>query len=115
MRLNLSSLDVDPIRINFDRLIRFSEQSGVMIGSKNDNHQFHILRQTILKGCGVDISSTEPHITLMHPRNSTCTDEIFKKISQVNIPKSVIFKEISLIQQTDGSKWKILETFQMKK
>lgn len=115
VKLNLSSLDVDSMKINFDHLIRFSQQNGVMISSKTNNHEFNHLRQLVLKGCNAEINHSEPHITLMHPRNSICTDEIFKDIRKVKIPESVIFKEISLIQQVDGNKWKILETFQMKK
>ena len=113
IKLNLSLLDEDSISINFDRLIRSADQNGVMIGAKHDNHQYHHLRQVILKGCDLPITFPDPHITLMHPRNSICTDEIFNEIRKIKIPESILFKEISLIQQTDGSEWKILETFQM--
>lgn len=103
VKLNLSLLDEDSISINFDRLIRSSDQNGVMIAAKYDNHQFHHLRQVILKGCDADIHYPEPHITLIHPRNSICTDKILNEIRKIKIPESILFKEISLIQQIDGN------------
>lgn len=114
VKFNLSTLDIDSVKIHLDRLIRFSEQRGVMITAKR-NDQFHKLRQIILKDCDIMNTYGNPHITLMHPRNSCCTDEIFKEIIKLKIPESIIFKEISLIQQTDGHAWQVLESFPMKK
>ncbi|KFC19650.1 2'-5' RNA ligase family protein [Chryseobacterium sp. FH1] len=113
IKINISQLDLDSIRINFDQLMRFSNQKGVMISAKHDNHQYHYLRQAILKDCNIPLTFPYPHITLMHPRNSTCTDEIFDEIKKIKIPESILFKEFSLIQQTDDNEWELLETFQM--
>jgi 2'-5' RNA ligase len=110
---NLRSLNLGRIRVNFDKLIRFSDQNGVMITAEEDNEQYHNLRRIILKGCDIPINFPEPHITLMHPRSSTCTDGIFNEIRKMNIPKSILFKEISLIQQTDGAKWETLNIFKI--
>ena len=50
----------------------------------------------------------------MHPRNSTCTDNIFGQIEKVGLPTKLKFKKISLIEQKDGGQWKILQEFEFK-
>jgi 2'-5' RNA ligase len=52
-----------------------------------------------------------PHITLMHPRNSTCTDEIFEELKKLKFALTMKFDRISLIEQVNNGKWKILENF----
>lgn len=57
----------------------------------------------------------EPHITLMHPRNSNCTDKIFEIIENVNLPTQLNFKTISLIEQINGRQWTVLKIFYLMK
>ena len=49
----------------------------------------------------------------MHPRNSVCTDEIFRQIQQIEFPKTLAFSKISLIEQQDGNKWQVIEEFNL--
>jgi 2'-5' RNA ligase len=50
-----------------------------------------------------------PHLTLIHPRNGVCTDEIFADISATFLaPFRYTFREILLIEQEDGSVWNVL-------
>ena len=55
----------------------------------------------------------EHHITLMHPRNSICTDEIFKNIQETDLPSSLTFDNISLIEQVDGGEWQTLKVYKL--
>jgi len=48
----------------------------------------------------------------MHPRNSTCTDQIFDTIKQISLPQRLLFTKISLIEQKIGKKWHILSEFE---
>ena len=102
---NLRSLKWQPITIQFDQVIRFENGKGVLLPGAINNNEFHQLRQKVLQGLVNPVRQHLPHITLMHPRNSTCTDEIFEIIRKVNLPVSLRFKTISLIGQIDGGQW----------
>lgn len=111
--LKLKNTTLEAITINFGSPIRFSNENGVLIEAIGDNLQFHNLRKNILNGHIEKAKIQEPHITLMHPRNATCTDEIFSFIAQASLPTQIRFDKISLIQQEMGMKWHILEEFKL--
>ena len=71
------------------------------------------LRSQILHGIIETPRNHEPHITLMHPRNSTCTDDIFQQISKVILPAVITFEKISLIEQIGQEPWKIIQEFDL--
>jgi 2'-5' RNA ligase len=110
---NIKSLHLGSIFIHLDRVVRFSDGKGVMIHADEINPGYHHLRQLVLKNIGFEIKFPQPHITLMHPRNSTCTDEIFGEINKISIPKTLFFTEISLIEQEADNEWKIIRTFKI--
>ncbi len=110
---NLKSLDEKVLEIKFDRILRFSDEKGVLIFSSKKNSEYQNLRKLILKDLNSEIRLPEPHITLMHPRNSTCTNKIFEEITKIDFPKSIKFGKISFIEQKNGGKWKILEEFKL--
>lgn len=113
IRTNIKSLHLGSILIHLDRVVRFSDGKGVMIAADESNSGYHHLRQLVLEGLGFEIKFPQPHITLMHPRNSTCTDEIFSEINKINFPKTLFFTEISLIEQKGYGEWKIIDTFKI--
>ncbi|HCT22523.1 MAG TPA: hypothetical protein DIW54_03980, partial [Chitinophagaceae bacterium] len=112
---NLKKLEVPAISISFGRVIRFDNGKGVMLPDLGDNESFHQLRTKILTGVVETIRRPEPHITLMHPRNSSCTDAIFSIIQAVSFPTRLIFHEISLIVQINGGQWRIVEKYLLNK
>jgi 2'-5' RNA ligase len=107
----LTVLNHGLITIDFRKATRFSEGKGVLLPSRGDNKSFQELRATILAGLTGKRRMHEPHITLMHPRNSTCTDEIFEQIEKFILPGRLTFRKISLIEQADGNKWEVLREF----
>ncbi len=109
----LKSLNFKSVALNFNKIIRFSGGKGLMIPTDETDLQYHYLRHHILKDLHIELQFPRPHITLMHPGNSTCTDEIFNEINEVIFPASIIFNKVSLIEQVEGSKWEIIETFQL--
>ena len=108
---NLESLTDICISIEFGEVLRVSDGKGVLLPGKGDNDEFRELRKQILHGLNIDPMRQEPHITLMHPRNSTCTDHIFEEIQKIKIPSHLEFNHISLIEQKDGGPWEVLRNF----
>ena len=112
--LNLEQLQFKCFPIDFGKVERFSQGKGVLLPAIGDNEVFQKLRSTVLKGIINQPRKHEPHITLMHPRNATCTDEIFESIPKNSFPQQITFYEISLIEQEIGEKWQILKTYKLR-
>jgi len=110
---NLRQLKTNPISITFDDVKRFSEGKGVLIPAKTENSSFDILRNIVLNGVIENPRKQEPHITLLHPRNSTCTNAIFEEIKNIPFPKQLTFDTISLIEQELGKKWNTIAEFKL--
>ena len=101
------------ITINFGPPVRFSNGKGVLIPAIGDTDQFQKLRELILRRVSIDQGNPKPHITLMHPRNSTCTDRIYEQIQNTKFPNKLAFRKISLIEQDEKNKWKILKEYEL--
>lgn len=110
VQYNLEQLIFPAITIRFDKPVRFNEGKGVLLPALDENTSFQELRKAVLNGIKKQPRDHSPHITLMHPRNSSCTSEIMEEILLAALPSSVTFDNISLIEQVNGGKWKpILE------
>jgi uncharacterized FAD-dependent dehydrogenase len=108
---NLQQLKHPPITIGFGPAIRFSEGKGVLLPAIDGREKFMQLRRLVLQGV-TDIPRVhEAHLTLLHPRNATCTDAIFAQVQQAPLPMQIPFDTISLIEQVDGGPWNLLEQF----
>lgn len=105
----LSHLSISNFELTLGKPARFYEGKGVFIPVADTNNNFLHLRQYILP----KNREMEPHITIMHPRNSTCTDEIYQQILKTAIPFQVSITSISLIEQEIGQQWNILQTFEL--
>ena len=109
---NLGSIILPgPLRIEFGPVERFEDGKGVLLPGLIGNPGFDDLRKAVLTGI-IDIPRNHrPHITLMHPRNSCCTDEIFRQIRVVALPIVLNFDTVSLIEQEQWGPWKVVEHF----
>jgi len=109
---NLAELSVEAgcITVHFGPPERFSDGNGVLIPAIGENQSFQDLRKLILGG---EARRHEPHITLMHPRNSTCSDDIFEQIKNAALPTQITFRKVSLIEQDDGGVWKVLKEVEL--
>ena len=68
--------------------------------------QFDELRNDLLR-IGTSLPRKHsPHVTIVHPRNGICTDEIFAKILEQIHPFKTTLNEIALIEQCDGGPWR---------
>lgn len=111
---NLKTLkEASPLKINFDQIERFEDGKGVWLPASIEDNKFYRLRTKILKGVIDDPRQLRPHVTLMHPRNSVCTDKIFEQLKMYELPSELIFDEISLIEQKSGGQWVTIEKFKI--
>jgi len=110
---NLTSQVLPKISICFGKVTRFSEGNGVLLPVNDNLHSFRTLRSQVLHGIIEAPRNHEPHITLMHPRNSICTDEIFQQIIKINLPTIITFGKVSLIEQVEQEPWKIIQEFDL--
>lgn len=114
VKVNLSRLNGSSFVLELGKPERFSYGKGVLLPVIKNNYEFQKLRINILTGIIDKPRTNEPHITLMHPRNSTCTDEIFEKIQKMKFPDNIRINKISLIEQNIGECWNILEEYDLK-
>jgi hypothetical protein len=111
---NLEKLEHDAITIAFGNAVRFANGAGVLLPAISSLDAYHNLRGEILQYIINKPGTPEPHITLLHPRNSLCTDEIFEQIKRYSLPAAITFSTISLIEQEPGMKWQILREFELR-
>ena len=100
--------------LQFDKPARFDDGKGLVLAALPNQEVFFALRAGILKGLVTEPRKPMPHITLIHPRNGICTNEIFQQVLQNDLPRKFHFDQISLIEQVNGRPWKILREFQLK-
>lgn len=110
----LTNVDHSYISMQFGPAVRFSDGKGVLLPAIDNSEQFQKLREVLLLGTIPNPRKHQPHITLMHPGNSTCTDSLFEQIIRYKLPGRLVFTSISLIEQEERSKWKILRVFDLK-
>ena len=113
VKANLLQLKTEPIEISFGLPIRFATGNGVLLPATGPNTVFQELRKQVLKGAIDRPRLHEAHITLMHPRNSTCTDSIFQAIEKTALPSVLTFNKISLITQVNDRPWQVLATYEL--
>jgi len=113
IKSNLVLLKQVAIHIKFGKIERFDNGKGLFLPATNDNEEFDYLVSQVLSGIIDNPRKQKAHITLMHPRNSTCTDNIFKQVGTMNLPTKLNFKKISLIEQKDDGQWQVLQEFNL--
>ncbi len=73
---------------------------------------FRSLRKYLLNSDRV--RDHKPHVTLIHPRNGKCTDNIWETLRSRIEPFTYTFHELSFILQQDGGVWQTARTFPLK-
>lgn len=109
---NLEQLDFPAFSIPFNSPIRFDNGKGLLLPALDDS-TFQELRKMVLKGIISQPRIHTPHLTLMHPRNSTCTDLLYKEILTINLPDRFHFNKVSLIEQVNGGIWTIKKEWRL--
>lgn len=93
--------------------MRFHEGQGVMLPAQEPCTAYHDLRKKILKEVSGNPRHAAAHLTLMHPRNATCTEQTWEEINRLPLPVALTFSKISLVRQVDDQVWELLEEFEM--
>ena len=110
---NLNNQSPTEIAIEFGRVTRFDNGKGLLLPATIDSTEFYELRRQVLVGLTENPKKQEPHITLIHPRNAACTDNIFEQINKINLPTKFKFKKVSLIEQINSAEWNVLQEFEL--
>lgn len=87
----------------------------VYLPGNDINGDFRVLRSFLLAGQSDQVRDHAPHITLIHPRNGKCTDEIWTEIETEIKPFVYTFSEASIILQSNGGVWETLQSFPLAK
>jgi len=114
VRHNLQHIRQAPITIHFGSPERFSDDKGALLPALNPFISFQELRASVLEKGVEDLRQHQPHITLMHSRNSVCSNKLFAQILLADFPQQITFDNLSLIEQKDQQPWRVLETYQLK-
>lgn len=109
---NLYRLRYSPVHLRLAKPVRFDNGNGVLLPAISD---CQALRKEVLSGIFETPGIQRLHITLMHPRNSCCTDRIFESISNTIFPTEIVLNKLSLIEQIDNNKWQVLDEFALNK
>jgi 2'-5' RNA ligase len=96
-----------PLTLRFGPVARFSDGKGAWLPPDGPQPGFDALRQAAL-GLSSPARPFDAHITLLHPRNATCTDAIFAQLQAAKLPRQVVFDRVHLIRQQDGGIWELL-------
>ena len=94
-----------PVRIDLSE----PKRDGNFVWCAGSGPDFADLRAALLAAPRVH----DPHLTLIHPRNGVCTDEVFADISWRLSSFSHLFREISFIEQSNGGPWRIWRRFRL--
>ncbi len=103
VRARLESLSPFEIQLRFGEPVR--EDNFVFLPVIEGCDQFHEFRCAIL---GNDARRHVPHVTIIHPRNGTCTDPIFADISATISSFQYTFRKVMLIEQEGDGVWKTI-------
>jgi hypothetical protein len=105
----LRGLAAFDVSLHFDTPIR--NGNLVYLPTKGSTDSFVALRSSLLSTLGTAPRRHDPHITLIHPRNGTCSKSEFDEISSQCEPFTVNFCRVTLIEQVDGGPWRDLASF----
>jgi hypothetical protein len=105
----LIAMDTIEVALEFGMPVR--DNDLVYLPATGSSESFDKLRYSLLSTQGTLPRKHNPHITLIHPRNGTCSDCMFDEIASRCRPFSATFRRVSLVEQVDGGRWQDLKTF----
>lgn len=94
-----------PFKITLEFGVPVRENNFVFLPVRGGVDEFHQFRTALLKR---EPRRHIPHVTIIHPRNGTCTDQIFADILEKVQPFQITFREVMLIEQKDDGVWNLV-------
>lgn len=105
----VATLRTVELRLEFGSPIRSG--NSVLLPAVNGIEEFAALRRVLLSDDNSEPRPMNPHVTIIHPRNGNCTNEVFAEIDRLLQPFQWTFSEISLIEQENAGPWKTLVSY----
>ncbi len=103
-RTSLHSLCPFEITLTFGLPVR--EDNFVYLPVLKGLEDYQKFRRAVLRR---EAREHSPHLTLIHPRNGICTDQIFADVSAaVFSPFQYTFREVMVIEQENGGVWDVI-------
>ena len=99
----LESLCPFQITLEFGNPIK--DDNFVFLPIRSGIDDFHEFRRAVLL---MEPRKHNPHVTIIHPRNGTCTNDIFAQIVASIPPIQFTFREVMLIEQENGGIWNLV-------
>lgn len=98
------------ITLQFGRAVAF-DGHGILLPCIAGEQAFIALRRHVLGSR--TIRRQAPHITLAHPRNPRSPGNSLLTATRLPDAVSITFTSVSLIQQTGGERWRVLQDFML--
>jgi hypothetical protein len=92
-----------PFQITLDFGVPVRDNNFVFLPVRAGLEEFHDFRRALLPK---EPRKQTPHVTIIHPRNGNCTDDVFSDISANISPFQFTFREVMLIEQEGDGVWK---------
>ncbi|MEO8200287.1 MAG: 2'-5' RNA ligase family protein [Gemmatimonadota bacterium] len=111
MLLSSRLAGITPIAVTLRFTAPVRDRDLVYLPASGSTESFDSLRHSLLSPGGQPPRKHQPHITLIHPRNGTCSDADFMEIATQVEPFQVTFRAVTLIEQVDGGRWTDIAAF----
>ena len=100
--------DMGPIEVTLNFGLPVRDDNLVYLPATGSTESYDALRSTLLSKANSLPRKQNPHVTIVHPRNGTCSDSMFDEITRQLKPFTTTFRSVNLIEQVDGGPWQDL-------
>jgi 2'-5' RNA ligase len=97
LKTKAGQLSVSAFSLRTGAMYRFADGKGLALELRDTQGAFRALRDALLP----EGHKHRPHITLIHPRNATCTDRIYETIRELPFPGAVRIRSLTFIRQQE--------------
>ncbi len=101
LKTRAGELSVSAFSLRTGAFHRFAEGKGLALELRDTQGAFRKLREALLPDAEMERREQRPHITLIHPRNATCSDRIYETIRELPLPGFVRIRSLSFIRQRE--------------
>ncbi len=102
----LSDLRTIEVTLSFGLPVR--DDNLVYLPATGSTESYDALRSLLLSTRNSLPRKHIPHITIVHPRNGSCSDFVFGEIASQLKPFTATFRSVTLIEQVDDEPWQDL-------
>ena len=100
--------DMGSIQVTLSFGLPVRDDNLVYLPANGSTESYDALRNALLSKVNSLPRKHNPHVTIIHPRNGTCSDSMFDEIARQLKPFTTTFRCVTLIEQVDGGPWQDL-------